>query len=48
MRKHGLLGIRAGLIAAGIILVILGLTRGETVIMLQKAVNVCLECIGIG
>lgn len=30
------------------VLIILGLMRQEEMIVLQKAVNVCLECIGIG
>ena len=31
----------AGLITAGV-------TRGEVVVMFTKAVNICLECIGLG
>lgn len=36
-----LIAVSAGLVAAGIM-------RGETVTVLTKAVNICLECIGIG
>lgn len=36
-----LLVISAGLVAAGVM-------RGETVTVLTKAVNICLECIGLG
>lgn len=34
------------LLAAGFI--VYGVSRGEAEIVLQKAVNICLECIGLG
>ena len=34
--------------AAGIALLSIGLLRGEASAVLQKAVRICLECIGIG
>ncbi len=34
--------------ALGILLVISGISRGEVLVVLQKAINICLECIGIG
>ena len=36
-----LLVVSAGLVTAGII-------RGETIAVFTKAVNICLECIGLG
>lgn len=36
------------LIVVGIGMVIVGLYRQETDLILSKAINVCLECIGIG
>lgn len=35
-------------IVLGILFVILGIYRGEVDTVLRKAVNICLECIGIG
>lgn len=40
--------IRNGLIAVGIMFVGIGISRGEPATVLMKAVNICLECIGIG
>ncbi len=37
-----------GLLALGLIFLVLGLCRGEAGIVLTKAVRICLECIGIG
>lgn len=40
--------IRFGLLAAGIGFIAAGIVRGEQGTVLQKAINICLECIGIG
>lgn len=36
------------IITVGIAFVIVGICRGEVDAVLRKAVNICLECIGIG
>jgi hypothetical protein len=42
------LTVQIALLTAGAVLIIIGLHRGEAVVMLRKAVVVCMECIGIG
>lgn len=46
MNKADLL--RLGLLALAILLILAGIFRGEAELVLQKAVNLCMECIGIG
>lgn len=41
LARYGLLGLAAALIATGLL-------QGEHLEVLQKAVKICLECIGIG
>lgn len=36
------------LAAAGLILMGVGIYRGEMSVVLEKAINICMECIGIG
>lgn len=36
------------LAGVGIAFLLIGILRGETQIIFTKAVNICLECIGIG
>lgn len=33
---------------AGIIFMILGIFRGEAAVVLDKAIRICMECIGLG
>ncbi|MDC7244601.1 MAG: CD1871A family CXXC motif-containing protein [Sphaerochaetaceae bacterium] len=40
--------IPAALIAAGVVLILLGILGKEHLIVLQKATVICLECVGIG
>lgn len=38
----------ATLILAGAAFMLIGIERGEVGVVLRKAINICLECIGIG
>ena len=40
--------LRAVLFVAGAAMLVAGVMNGEAGTVLQKAVNICLECIGIG
>lgn len=35
-------------LAVAVVMIGVGILRGEHLVVLQKAVNICLECIGIG
>lgn len=36
------------LLLAGLIILTLGIARGEVATVFEKAVRICLECVGIG
>lgn len=50
MRRRGALPRWVGLCAAcaGLALMLLGAARGEMTVVWNKAIRICLECIGIG
>lgn len=48
MRSKAVLGLRCGALVLAIVFVAAGAAKGEHLEVLQKAVRICLECIGIG
>ena len=48
MKKKFRVTLSLVLIAVAIGLTIVGYALGNPVVILQKAVNICLECIGVG
>lgn len=40
--------IRIGILALSVLLIAYGIYRGEHLTVLNKGINLCLECVGIG
>ena len=38
----------ACVLGIGVLFIILGILRGEAQVVLEKAIRICMECIGIG
>jgi len=45
-RKRTYIGI--GVLALAVCLIAVGVTRGEVLTVFVRAINICLECIGLG
>lgn len=48
MRSAGRNVLAAVVVLLGAVFVAVGVTRGEAAVVLQKAVVICMECIGLG
>lgn len=47
-RQKGFPWTAAALAAAGAVMMLYGISRGEMAVVLMKAIHICLECVGIG
>lgn len=48
MRERTRYLIGTAILAAAAVLIVIGVRNGEVAVVLKKAINICLECIGIG
>ena len=48
MKTRGLRLFQAALLFLGLLFIAFGIYRGEAQVVLDKAVRICMECIGIG
>ncbi len=48
MKKEWYQYVKYVILAAAVASMIFGIVRGEPAVVLKKATNICLECIGIG
>lgn len=48
MKEYKKTRITAAVMAAGLLLIAVGVWRGEAEIILRKAIQICMECIGLG
>ena len=48
MSKRFVNTVRFSILALSVIFILAGIMRDEEAVVLKKAVNICLECIGIG
>ncbi|MCI8994034.1 MAG: hypothetical protein HFG80_15265 [Eubacterium sp.] len=48
MKNKSVAVTRYGLLAAAVVFIAIGLLKQEHLEVMQKAVKICLECIGIG
>jgi len=40
--------IKYGILTVAVLFIIFGISREEHLVVLKKAINICLECIGVG
>lgn len=48
MKDRTVLAVRYGLLGLAVALIVIGILEQEHLEVMQKAVKICLECIGIG
>ena len=48
LKNIGLAFLQALVLLSAILMIAFGIIRGETSVVLHKAIQICLECIGIG
>lgn len=46
--KYRKIAAQAALLVAAFAMIVYGVSRGEVSVVLTKAINICMECIGLG
>lgn len=47
-KDNGYMGMSLPMLIVGLVLIVAGIIAGEHQVVLEKAIRICMECVGIG